>query len=179
MGCLVGLLVVAVGLAGAFFAAEYISLWLAVVFLAVIVLGPGLYLNRYGHRQFGGGGNTDLFLYLMIVGVSLAIAIPRYNRDRACGALAEYADWFEAVQNAHYDQFGRFADRGGELTRLPLETAPPSSNGIRISAEPPDERSFGATLTHESCPEAVNIQIQRETSPPLSEAPDTASGGGP
>lgn len=123
-------------------------------------MGFGLYVNRHGHRQFGGGGNTDLGLYIAVFGILVALAIPRYSRSKACDALDDYSAWLEATQRAYAREFGGFADQEGKLSDLSQSGEAPPSADIVVSMELAKKTAFRATLTRRGCPDTLVVDVQ-------------------
>ena len=177
MGFVVGLVAAAVGLSGAYFAAEFVSPGLGVAFLALVGLGSGFLMHRFGHRQFRGGGNTDFWLFFMVFGISLALAIPRYNRARSCEVLQDYATWLQGAQTEFHLANGKFAGTDRELAAFSGEPAPASADGIRISLDSLAVDLFSATLTHEMCPKPLSVQLGIPAPSSESEPGRSPSGG--
>ncbi len=53
--------------------------WVLVVIATVFSAGL-MCTIVFGHRGFGGRGNTDLLIYVFILGIASAIAIPKYSQ---------------------------------------------------------------------------------------------------
>ena len=85
MGCLVGVFATVVA-AGFGWLAHFFG---APVGLIAIVVAATLGLFalpviKYGHVEFRGGGRIDFMLYVLVVGIVAAVAVPRFVSPVAC-----------------------------------------------------------------------------------------------
>ena len=78
MGCILAIICVAIG--AALLALFGPALWVLIV-IAVITLGCLTVVIFGGHRGFGGGGNTDLMMFVAAIGIAAAIAIPQFSKS--------------------------------------------------------------------------------------------------
>lgn len=117
--------------------------WVMVV-LGLLWLAALLYSAIFGHRGFGGGGNTDLTIMLAGVCLATAIIIPHYNDQKPCNqpkiALRKLAD----AENKYFSEHKAFTP---ELSLLNL----PPNPDIYIMIIKGDEQSFIAAASHRLC----------------------------
>lgn len=110
------------------------SLWLAALVYSAI----------FGHRGFGGGGNTDLSIMIAGMFITAAIIIPRYEAQKPCNqarrALTELA-------NAENEYFSAHKAFTAELNLLNLTQKPE----VYILILKADEKSFSAAASHYLC----------------------------
>jgi hypothetical protein len=141
MGCLFVLVLGGVSAAMIFIFGYHF--WVMVV-LGVLWLAALLYSALFGHRGFGGGGNTDLTIMLAGVFLAAAMIIPHYNDQKPCNqpkiALKKLAD-------AEYHYFSEHKAFTPELSLLDL----PSNPDISIRMIKGDKQSFIAAASHRLC----------------------------
>ena len=76
MGLIVGIVVAAL----TFTCVKFLGVTAVALSICGVAVAIGLGIVwKYGHRGFGGRGNTDLTLYLAVVGVALAIGLPQFT----------------------------------------------------------------------------------------------------
>ncbi len=98
----------------------------------------------FGHRGFGGGGNTDLLFVVAGAAISAALIYPRYVADAPCGrakaALARLAE----AQREYFAQHATFAPSLALLKMGP-------DNRVSVVLQRGDAQSFAATASHALC----------------------------
>jgi len=146
MGCL--FVLVLAGLSAAMIALFGYPLWVMVV-LGLLWPVAVLFSALYGHRGFGGGGNTDLNIVIAGAFIAAAILIPHYNAQGPCNqaktALRKLAD----AENKYFSGHKAFT---AELSLL--NPAPNPDVSIKIMKG--DEQSFTAAASHRLCDKDKN-----------------------
>ncbi|MCE5195123.1 MAG: hypothetical protein LLF28_06685 [Nitrospiraceae bacterium] len=117
------------------------SLWFIAVIFSFI----------FGHRGFGGGGNTDFMIMIAGIGITAAIIIPKYEAQRPCKqaktALIKLAD----AEHKYFSEKKTFT-RDFYIFNLPINP------GVDISIVKADEKSFVAIASHKLCDKYKNGQ---------------------
>jgi Tfp pilus assembly protein PilE len=141
MGCL--FVIVLSGLSAATIHFAGYALW-AVVLLAFLWLAAAVVSALFGHRGFGGQGNTDLMIVIAGAAITAAIVLPNYNAQKPCNqakaALRNLAD-------AEYEYFANHKAFTTDLNSLNLTQKP----DVYIMIIKGDEQSFTATASHRLC----------------------------
>lgn len=148
MGCLFVIVLGGVS-AGMIYFFGYSS-WVMIV-LGSLWLAATIFSFLFGHRGFGGGGNTDFMIMLAGAGIAAAIIIPKYAAQKPCiqakTALIKIAD----AENKYFSEKKTFTR---ELSRLNLE--------FKIQADiliiEADEKHFVAISSHRLCDKDKNNQ---------------------
>ena len=98
---------------------------------------------KYGHRNFGTGANSDLFIVVTGLGITAAIAVPKYAEHQPCERASRVAWKIAAAQGEWKKTHPAYAT---ELSELGLKLDP--SVTVNLAAE---ENDFVVTATHPGC----------------------------
>jgi hypothetical protein len=151
MGCTFGIIASIVGLGGAFFAAEYGSPVMGLGVLALVIILFLIPVHLGGHRMFKTGANSDLSLYVVVVGVCAAVAIPQYNKYKACAATSEYVEWLNQAQAAYHAEHHTFAPSLDRLPATPWADGEAFRSDVEVSLEAFGDTTFLAAVSHPLC----------------------------
>lgn len=141
MGCLFVLVLAGVS-AAVIFLFGYSNV--AMIVLGLLWLAAAVYSAIFGHRGFGGKGNTDLNIVTAGMFIAAAIIIPQREAQKPCNqaraAMTKLAD----AENKYFSEHKTFTN---ELQLLRLTLKPE----INISIFKADEQSFIAAASHRLC----------------------------
>jgi len=141
MGCLFVILMGTVSAAMIFFFgyAGWVIILLVVLWLASLVLSV-----LFGHRGFGGKGNTDVQFVIVGMFAAAAVILPGYTHLKQCKLPKTQLRDLAAAESDY------FAGHHAYTTDLDSLKLIPDPN-VRISIDSADELSFTATAAHRLC----------------------------
>lgn len=141
MGCLLVLVLAGVS-AAVIFLFGYSNV--VMIVLGSLWLAAAVYSAIFGHRGFGGKGNTDLNIVIAGMFITGALIIPQREAQKPCNqartALTKLAD----EENKYFSEHKIFTNEF-QLLRLTLKPE------VNISIFKADEQSFIATASHRLC----------------------------
>ena len=160
MGCL---LVIVMGAATAamiyFFGYhEWVIIALGVLWLASLV-----YSAVAGHWGFGGGGNTDLQIVIVGLGIAAAIILPNYTASNPCNQAKTALNKLAEAEGAYFSAHNAYT---ADLKQLDLAR----SADIQLKIVTANEKSYTASASHTRC-------VREKESAPEIFKWDSATGG--
>lgn len=101
--------IVAAGLA-ALSSALGAPVWLTLIVVAVTYLLCAVPVVMGGHRNFGGGANSDLMGYVFVIAIVAAVVIPRFSSPIACARVQSHLAWVWTAERDYQAMNGAFTD---------------------------------------------------------------------
>lgn len=153
MGCLVGVFATVVA-AGFGWLAHFFG---APVGLIAIVVAATLGLFalpviKYGHVEFRGGGRIDFMLYVLVVGIVAAVAVPRFVSPVACSRVQRHLEWVRTAESDFHSVNGYYTDDVAALVaHVEVERSFDFHPDVVIKISSVAESTFVASAVHPRC----------------------------
>lgn len=115
-----------------------------VSFLGLAWLAALVVTAVWGHRGFGGGGNTDIPIVLAGAGIAAAIILPRYTAGKPCNQAKTALKQLATAEEQYYAEHKTYTDDIGSLNLK-------RNSQVYLVLLRGDRESFMAAASHYGC----------------------------